>query len=496
VIAATRAVTQPRTQARHALPLLGLAAVGAMAAVRAPGLALAGAVAAAFCTAVLIWPELATLALVAAVWLNVPGLAVDWWGAPQIAGAMFPFLLLLPLIHGRMRGERLVVNRVFVLLVLLLVAEVASTMLAAHQSDALSKVREFVLEGVIVYLLVINVVRTPRTLRQAIWALLGAGAFLSLVTIYQQLHADYYRPFLGFGQVDSAFYRGQDNVARLAGPLGDPNYYAQILLPLIPLGLLTVRRERRLVLRVAAGCATGLVLLGIAFTYSRGAALALLTVLIAMALLGHVRGRHLLATAAAIGLVLIAVPAYRERVATIVHVGGATAQAGQQTNADTSTRSRATEMAAAGLAFVHHPLLGVGPDGFPFYYQEYAQRVGIEVRDSAARTGPTAGQLPQREAHDLFIGVAADLGLAGLAAFLAILYVTLRDLVRARRRWRWLRVDLLSIADSLFLAVLAYLVAGLFLSLAFERYFWLLLALAGAAGGVALRAPERTNAAS
>jgi O-antigen ligase len=145
-------------------------------------------------------------------------------------------------------------------------------------------------------------------------------------------------------------------------------------------------------------------------------------------------------------------------------------------------------MGAAGLAFIHHPIFGVGPDGFPFYYQQYAQRVGIEVRDTAARTGATAGQLPQREAHDLFIGVAADLGLAGLAAFLGILYLTLRDLLRARRRWLWLRVDLVCLADALFLAVLAYVVAGLFLSLAFERYFWLLLALAGAAGGAALSA--------
>ncbi len=483
MIAVARAVPQ----ARHAFALVVLAAAAAVAAVRAPGLAVAGAVVAAFCTAAIMWPELATLTVVGAVWLNVPGLAVDWWGAPQIAGAMFPFLLLLPLIYGRMRGERLVVNRVFVLIALLLAAEVASTMLAAHQSDALSKLREFVLEGVIVYLLVINVVRTPRTLRHAIWALLAAGAFLSLVTIYQQARADYYRPFLGFAQVDSAFYRAQDNVARLAGPLGDPNYYAQILLPLIPLGLLTARAERRRALRVAAGCATAIVLMAIAFTYSRGAALALLVVLVAMTALGHVRGRHLAAAAAAIALLLVAVPAYRERVSTIANVGGATAQAGQQTNTDESTRSRATEMAAAGLAFLGHPLLGVGPDGFPFYYQEYAQRVGIEVRDTAARTGDTAGQLPQREAHDLFIGVAADLGLAGLAAFLAILYITLRDLVRARRRWRWLRVDLLSMADGLFLAVLAYLVAGLFLSLAFERYFWLLIALAGAAGGVALR---------
>lgn len=483
MIAAVRAVPQ----ARHALALLALALAAAVAAVRAPGLAVAGAAVAAFCAAALIWPELATLAVVAAVWLNIPGLAVDWWGVPQFAGAMFPFLLILPLIHGRMRGERLLVNRVFVLIVVLLAVEVASTMLAAHQSDALSKLREFALEGVIVYLLVTNVVRTPHTLRQAIWALLAAGAFLSLVTIYQQARADYYRPFLGFAQVDSAFYRGQDNVARLTGPLGDPNYYAQILLPLVPLGLLTAQSERRRALRTTARCATALVLLAIAFTYSRGAALALLVVLVAMTLLGHVRGRHLAAAALAIAVLLAAVPAYRERVATIANVGGATAQAGQETNTDESTRSRATEMAAAGLAFLGHPLLGVGPDGFPFYYQEYAQRVGIEVRDTAARTGATAGQLPQREAHDLFIGIAADLGLAGLAAFLAILYLTLRDLMRARRRWRWLRVDLLNMADALFLALLAYLVAGLFLSLAFERYFWLLLALAGAAGGVALR---------
>jgi O-antigen ligase len=488
MIATARSAAAPRPAVRHAIPLLVLAAVAGAAAARAPWLALAAAAGAAVCAAAIVWPDLATLAVVAAVWLNIPALAADRWGAPQLAGALFPFVLIVPLIYGRMRGQRVLVNGVFVLIVLLLAAEVASTMLAGHQPEALAKLREFVLEGVIVYLLVINVVRTPRTLRLALWALLAAGTFLALVTIYQQLRADYYRPFLGFGQVDSAYFRAQDDVARLAGPLGDPNYYAQILLPLIPVGLLLARGERKRPLRLAAYCATALVLLALAFTYSRGAALALLVVLVAMAILGHVRGRHLLAAAAALGLILIAIPAYRDRVTTIVNVGGATAQAGQQTSADESTRSRATEMGAAGLAFIHHPILGVGPDGFPFYYQQYAQQVGIEVRDTAARTGATAGQLPQREAHDLFIGVAADLGLAGLAAFLGILYLTLRDLLRARRRWLWLRVDLVCIADALFLAVLAYVVAGLFLSLAFERYFWLLLALAGAAGGAALSA--------
>jgi hypothetical protein len=35
-------------------------------------------------------------------------------------------------------------------------------------------------------------------------------------------------------------------------------------------------------------------------------------------------------------------------------------------------------------------------------------------------------------------------------------------------------------AGAVFVALVGYLVAGLFLSLAFERYLWLLLAMAGA----------------
>jgi O-antigen ligase len=487
LITAARPAVGPRVPLRHAAILVPAAgAVGALAA-RSPGLALAVVVVVGVGAAALRWPELATLILVWAVWLNVPALAVDWWGVPQVIGAAFPFVLLLPAIYGWTQGERPALNFVSVLIVLLLVGELISTMLAAHQPEALSKLRELVLEGLVLYLLVLNVVRTPRTLRRTIWTLLAAGAFLSLVTIYQQLSGGFYRPFLGFGQIDSAFFRGQDNVARLAGPLGDPNYYAQILLPVVPLGILSVRRERARPLQVAAAAATGLVLLAIAFTYSRGAALALLVLVGAMTALGYMRGRQLLGVCVAIVVILALVPAYRDRVETITTVGGATAKAGQETKADESTRSRTTEMLAAGLAFLNHPLFGVGPDGFPFYYQQYAQEVGIEVRDSTARTGAEAGQLPQREAHDVFIGIAADLGLAGLAAFLAILYVTLRDLRRARRRWLWVRADLVNLADSLFLALLAYLVAGLFLSLAFERYLWLLLALAGAAGGPALR---------
>jgi putative inorganic carbon (hco3(-)) transporter len=202
-----------------------------------------------------------------------------------------------------------------------------------------------------------------------------------------------------------------------------------------------------------------------------------------MGCLRYLRARHLAAIGLAVALLVAAVPAYRERVATVTAIGGATARAGEQTTADESTRSRTTEMLAAGLAFADHPLLGVGPGAFPYYYQRYAQRVGIEVRDET-QSGPERGELPRREAHDIVLGIAADLGIAGLVAFGGVMFLTLRNLVRARRRSLERRQELANLSDSLLLALVAYLTAGLFLTLAFERYLWLLAALAGAAARI------------
>lgn len=472
--------------------LAGVGVLGAAAAGSAAIVVLA-ATAAALIVVLLMRPDLATPLLAFAVWLNLPALAVERHGVPLVAGALFPLVLVVPIAYGWLRGRSVVVTHGAALILLLLVVELLSTALASEQGVALDRLRTFALEGVVLYLLLVNAVDSAKTLRLVIWGLLAAGLVLALVTIYQQVTGTYFRPYGGLGQVDGAFYRGQSDVARLAGPLGDPNYYAQILLPLVPLGLLTIRREHAPLLRVSAGAITLLVMIAMAFTYSRGAALALLVLVIAMTVMGYLRASHLAAMAVGVAILLAAVPAYRDRVATIASVGGATARAGQDTSADESSRSRTTEMLAAGLAFLDHPVLGVGPGGFPFYYQVYAPRIGIEVHETTT-TGADKGSVAQREAHDLFVGIAADLGAAGLAVFVAILAVSFGGLLRLRRAWRGVRPDIVNLADSLFLALLAYVAAGLFLSLAFERYFWLLAGLAGAAARVLPRAglqPER-----
>jgi O-antigen ligase len=95
--------------------------------------------------------------------------------------------------------------------------------------------------------------------------------------------------------------------------------------------------------------------------------------------------------------------------------------------------------------------------------------------------GPDKGTEPERQAHDVYLSVATDNGGVGLLVFLAIIFVTMRSLLRVRRR----ASDdgdamTASLATGYALAIVGFLTAGIFLSLAYERYFWLLLALATA----------------
>ena len=77
--------------------------------------------------------------------------------------------------------------------------------------------------------------------------------------------------------------------------------------------------------------------------------------------------------------------------------------------------------------------------------------------------------------------IAAETGILGLTAFLGAVIATLIQLARARASALPSRPDLAAMAAGFMLAIVAYLASGLFLHLSYARYFWLILALAGAA---------------
>jgi O-antigen ligase len=123
-------------------------------------------------------------------------------------------------------------------------------------------------------------------------------------------------------------------------------------------------------------------------------------------------------------------------------------------------------MGAAALVFLDHPVIGVGPGLFRYYYEEYAELVGLRV------------QAQERSAHDLYLQVAAEHGLLGLVCLLIILFITMRGLARVRKRWEKTKPELANMATAYLLSIVTYLTTGIFLHFAFIRYFWLIMALA------------------
>ena len=91
----------------------------------------------------------------------------------------------------------------------------------------------------------------------------------------------------------------------------------------------------------------------------------------------------------------------------------------------------------------------------------------------------------KRQPHILYLGIAAELGAPGLIVYLLIMFITLRNLARARRRCLLTNPRDANMATGFMLALAAYLTTRLFLHFAYIRYFWLMLALAGAAARVA-----------
>jgi O-antigen ligase len=441
--------------------------LGALAALEpAVGIALAAAVVVAF--AVLARPDSAAIVGLVALFSNAAVVAVRLHGFPSVAHAVVPLLLVLPFFHYVVVLRRpVLVAPVLPLLVVFLGIQVVSTLFSRDPATAVGAVARFVAEGLLLFFLVTNVVRTRTMLRRVVWALVLTGAALGALTAYQEYLGSKENDYLGFAQRVGLVTIGRANELRPSGPIfGDPNSYAEFMLILVPLGFALFMLSGRRFVRLLAAAATGLVLLGVLLTYSRGAALGFAVVFCLAVLLRDLRSSWALAIGALVAVVVASVPAYQERLNSITAVSQITAP---NSRTDTSITGRATEMLAAALVFADHPVLGVGPGLYPSYYSEYAKRVPYFIE-----TQP-------RKPHDRYLGIAAETGSLGLAAFLAIIVVTLRGLVVARRAAVGRYPDLAWLAAGLLLAVVGNIVTGVFLHLAYQRYFWLLFALAASA---------------
>ncbi|HBY96456.1 MAG: O-antigen ligase family protein [Ardenticatenaceae bacterium] len=462
---------------------LGGAILFGTAVAQEPILAVGALAVALLALVVLAWPDAPTLAVIFILYTNAAVIAVRFHGMPFTVGAAVPVLLIIPLANLLVfRREKLRINTAVMLMFVFLGIKVAGTLFSAHPDISVVDLITFATEGFGLYFLIFNTTRSLKMIRVAIWVLLLAGTFLGFLSVYQQATQTFSNDYGGFAQMSNAAFgtgveslQGEIEQRRLAGPLGDQNYYAQIMLTLVPLGLFEFWGAKSKLLRVLALITIGFILGGAVLTFSRGAAVGFALMLLIMTFLRYIKLYQLALTALVLVLVMQAFPQYATRLNSLQALSGAVGDDGGTgiQAADNSTKSRLTEMGAASLVAADYPLVGVGPGLFKYYYPAYADAIGLKQHSGV------------RAAHDLYLEIAAENGVLGLLCFLAIVFVSLRDLVRTRERWLQSRPEMANVATGFILAIVTFLATAVFLSFAYERYFWLILALGGATSSIA-----------
>lgn len=294
------------------------------------------------------------------------------------------------------------------------------------------------------WFLLVMLVR-PRPERLAL-ALVGSGAVVASVALLQFLGLD---PFALFGWVALG---GSDPRMRVYATLGNPNFVAAYLVALVPLtiALRTHLAPGRTLLSIAlaleglAVCATG----------SRAAALALAAALLWLAVFG--RRRRLLAMVVLAGLVGTFVLAFAP-----------------SRPMSTTLRGRYYVWQVVAPHLAERPVLGSGPGAFPMKFAEWETERWSTGRASASERA-FAGI--QDHAHNDYLEILVENGIAGVVGFLAVVICFLAFAFREARRTS---SELLTGAAAGVVALLAVALVDFPLSRPAELFaFWTLMAIA------------------
>lgn len=471
------------------------------------------------------WPELGTLTALFAIYSNIAVLGmktqailrttvqtsqmtIDTAGQNArvaVVMAALGLVLCVPLAyHLLVCKEKLTFDRGFYLMLGYFTVFLTSSFFARDKKILTSEIIDFLLEGVAIYILVVNLVRNYRTLRRATWALLLAGSLMGGLSVFQHVtHTQNHNygglamlgaelDFNPIGRESAHSFSDESNFHpegatsltlgaqfRSAGPIGEPNRYAQVLVVLLPLAALRFRRDRSPALRWLAVASAALIFGAIALTFSRGAMLTAVLIFGMLAYFRFVRPLHMVVAALSLILLVLALdPQAALRFASLGEVkslltnrtSGYKEPTQSQTGIpDTSVVRRYVLNVAAWHVFLDHPILGVGPGHFAEYYSlPYSNRVGL------------IEQLKKYRGHNLYLETLAETGILGLASFLAIILAIMAGLWRIWKRWQPEGSEFADTAMAFFLCLVAYLISAIFAHMSYQRYFWLLMALSSA----------------
>jgi O-antigen ligase len=319
-------------------------------------------------------------------------------------------------------GELLRADRRLLPLVVLLAATTASTIASINPRLSVEGLVHAAKMLVLVWMLA-SLAGDGRRVRLLFWVIGGSLCVLAVSAVVQAVDHGLRQEFRY-----AAVIRGPAGAGRGDGMLRDSNDVARVLALAVPLWVVLIAADRRWWCRAIAAIGLLLCIAGTVCTYSRGGFLALVAGVAALASPIRPRGRGIALVVAFVAALLALAPrTYRERILSL---------SAAPTDAAITNRF---DVWSDGLRMVFDsPLFGRGPQTFSSDGVRYVRRAS----------------------HNVFVEVAAELGLIGLAAYVWALgsaAIVLHRVYHSGQPGEWPAIAGLGVAAAL----AAYLTAGL-----------------------------------
>ncbi|MCC6223268.1 MAG: O-antigen ligase family protein [Thermoleophilia bacterium] len=292
-------------------------------------------------------------------------------------------------------------------------------------------------------------------------SLLGSRSQLRAVLVAMSVAA------LVVGLVAIAAFLG-GSAERASGGKGDPNFFAAFQIVALPFTLVLAAETRKRWHRYAFYTLAVVITGSILSSLSRGGLVALAGIVLVTVLLPARAIFRSRAQKAAVLLVLAC--------AFVISFQAASSEIAprfQSIFAREDTGSgRLNEWLAAWGAIKSNPGLGLGYGGFLAQSNELMLNTpGVDFSDFRLRPEGS-------EAHNAYIGTAADLGIPGLALFVGLIAATMRQARRTARAAAAAGDQLLTrVANALLVSLIGWAIASLFLSSETSRPLWIMVGL-------------------
>jgi len=274
---------------------------------------------------------------------------------------------------------------------------VAFTPLAAAPMDSVDLLLDMFIKVIIIFVLMINVVTTRERLRSMVTLVVVCGTIFAFLAIKSYLAGDF-----TIVEKKDVGVVGLRITGAVGGFFGNPNDLATSLNMLLPLAIALALMSKGLKRVFYFAC--GAVLIGgVIVTFSRGGFLGLLTV---GGVLLWKAGRHnrvttVMAFVLLFGVFVLAMPGgYAGRITSMFNIGE---------DPTGSSQARRDLLDRAVNVAIHHPIVGIGMGNFHIY----------SIREQVA--------------HNAYLEIAAELGVAGLIAYLMFILAPLRSLRKIER---------------------------------------------------------------